>query len=299
MSNEELVVRIQAGAVELMGKLWQQMENLVKWKAKRIMTVLESCPGRSVEFEDLYQTGYLAMVTAVDTYDPAAGGAFSTWFTYHLKNAFAEATGYHTQKGRKEPLNNYLSLDTPLTDDPDSDSLMDVIADPEGQKDIISVEDTIYHKQLTDSIDAVMASIPQQYSDVLRQRYYQNLSLAEVGENLGVSNERVRQIEMKAIRELRRPRYADHLLPFYDFDFYSGTSLGAFRYGGMSVQERYLSIQEERQERESRRHREKQESEIQNQFNAMMENIEREAAEKAANITPEEKERLLKLYGLA
>ena len=93
MSSEELVVKIQAGAVELMGQLWEQVERLVKWKAKRIMTVLEGCPGRGVEFEDLYQSGYLAMVAAVNTYDPAAGGAFSTWLMYHLKTAFAEATG--------------------------------------------------------------------------------------------------------------------------------------------------------------------------------------------------------------
>lgn len=94
-------------------------------------------------------------------------------------------------------------------------------------------------------------------------------------------------------------KFADRLLPFYDFDFYGGTSLSTFRYSGMSVQERYISIQEERREREFRRDRKRQEGEIQNQVNAMMENIAREAAEKAANITPEEKERLLKLYGLA
>lgn len=244
MSNEELVVRIQAGAVELMGQLWEQVEGLVKWKSKRIMTVLEGCPGRGVEFEDLYQSGYLAMVAAVDTYDPAAGGAFSTWLMYHLQHAFAEAAGYHTKKSRQEPLNNCISFDTPLTDDVDSDDLMDVIADPGGQEEMLSVEENLYQKQLHDSLEAVLASISPQYSEILRQRYYQGLPLAEVGENLGTSYERARQIEIRAIRELRRPRYADRLLPFYDFDFYSGTSLGAFRYGGMSVQERYISLLE-------------------------------------------------------
>ena len=129
MTSEELVAEIQAGSVDLTGQLWEQVEGLVKWKAKRIMTVLEGCPGRGVEFEDLYQSGYLAMVAAVDTYDPASGASFSTWLMYHLKTVFAEATGYRTQKGRQEPLNNYTSLDTPLSDDADSDDLMDVIAD--------------------------------------------------------------------------------------------------------------------------------------------------------------------------
>ena len=109
VSNEELVAKIQAGSVELMSELWERVERLVKWKAKRVMTVLEGCPGRSVEFADLYQSGYLAMVEAVDTYDPVTGASFCTWLMYHLKTVFAEVTGYRTQKGRQEPLNNYLN----------------------------------------------------------------------------------------------------------------------------------------------------------------------------------------------
>lgn len=57
MSNEELVAAIQGGAVELMGQLWEQVEGLVSWKANHIMTALEGCGGRGVEFEDLYQSG--------------------------------------------------------------------------------------------------------------------------------------------------------------------------------------------------------------------------------------------------
>ena len=299
MSSEELVVKIQAGAVELMGQLWEQVERLVKWKAKRIMTVLEGCPGRGVEFEDLYQSGYLAMVAAVNTYDPAAGGAFSTWLMYHLKTAFAEATGYRTQKGRQEPLNNYLSLDTPLTDDADSDDLMDVVADPAGLQWRESLEDAIWYKELQEVVEAALATVPEKYRDILRLRYWEEMTLEDIGDLRGISKERVRQMENKALRHLQQPKTASQLYTFFDFDFYRGTGLSAFRHSGMSVQERYLVVEEERKERENRRHRKRQESEIQNQVNAMMENIAREAAEKAANITPEEKERLLKLYGFA
>ncbi len=299
MSNEELVAEIQAGAVELMGQLWDQVAELIKWKAKRIMTVLEGCPGRGVEFEDLYQSGYLAMVAAVNSYDPAAGGVFSTWLMYHLKTAFAEATGYRTQKGRQEPLNNYLSLDTPLTDDADSDDLMDVVADPAGLQWRESLEDAIWYKELQEVVEAALATVPEKYRDILRLRYWEDMTLEDIGDLRGISMERVRQMENKGIRTLRQPKTASQLYPFFDFDFYAGTGLSAFRHSGISVQERYLTIQEERQERENRRHRKRQESEIQNHVNTMMENIAREAAEKAANITPEEKERLLKQYGFA
>ena len=299
MSNEELVAEIQAGAVDLMGQLWEQIEGLVKWKAKRIMTVLEECPGRGVEFEDLCQSGYLAMVAAVDTYDPAAGGAFSTWLMYHLKNVFAEATGYRTQNGRQEPLNNYLSLDTPLSDDVDSDALMDAIADPKGLQWQESLEESMWRKQLQEAVEAALSTVPEQYREVLHLRYWEDMTLEDVGDLRGISKERVRQMENKGIRILRQPKTASQLYAFCDFDFYSGTGLDAFRYGGMSVQERYLVIEEERKERQANRHRKNRENKLRNSVSAMMKSITAETEARVAAMSPEEKERLLKLYGLA
>lgn len=253
MSNEELVAEIQAGATERMGELWEQVAGLVKWKANQVMTALQDLPTcRGVEFEDLYQSGYPAMVEAVESYDPAAGTTFSTWFMYRLKTAFAEATGRRTQKGNREPLNNSLSLDTPLTDDADSDDLMAVIADPAGQQWRESLEESMWQKQLQETVEAALSTVPEQYREILRMRYWDNMSLRDVGDLRGISCERVRQMENKGIRILRQPRNACHLISFYDFDFYCNTSLSAFNQTGMSVQERYLVIEEERRERAAR-----------------------------------------------
>ena len=72
--------------------------------------------------------------------------------------------------------------------------------------------------------------------------------------------EMVRKRERDALRRLRSPKTACRLRPFYDFDFYCGTGLGAFRHTGMSIQERYLVIEEDRRERaekeRQRRHEE-------------------------------------------
>ena len=173
MSNEELVVEIQAGAVERLAELWGQVEGLVKWKANQVMTALEGSCSRGVEFEDLYQSGYPAMVDAVNTYDSAAGGAFSTWFMFYLKNAFQVATGRRTQKGRREPLNNAISLDTPLTDAADSDDLMDMVADPAGMQRLDSMEETIWYKQLQEAVEAALETVPEQYREILRLRYWE------------------------------------------------------------------------------------------------------------------------------
>ena len=106
-------------------------------------------------------------------------------------------------------------------------------------------------------------------------------------------------MENKGIRTLRQPKIATQLYPFYDFDFYRGTGLDAFRYGGMSVQERYLVVEEERKERQSSRHGKGHENEIRNSVGNMTENITARTEAKVAAMSREEKDRLLKLCGLS
>ena len=295
MTNETLVAEIQAGAVDRMGELWEQIEKLVKWKANRVMTVLDGRGG--VEFDDLYNSGYPALVAAVNSYSPEKG-TFATWFMLHLKTAFAEATGYRTQRGKKEPLNNYISLDTPLSDDADSDALMDVIEDPAGLRWRDSLEESMWQEDLKVALDTAMNPLSENLKDVLRLRYWDNMTLEAAGELRGVGKERIRQMENKAIRILRRPENTRHLRSFYEFDFYIGTGLGAFRSTGLSVQERYLVIEEERKEREAVRRKKVYENKMRGAVDAVIERVNEEVETRVANMSPEEKERLMQMYGL-
>lgn len=242
MSNEELVAAIRAGE-DRMGELWEQVCGLVKWKANHVMTAMEGFPGCGVEFDDLYQSGYPAMVAAVESYDPAAG-AFSTWFMFYLKNAFAETVGYRTKKGRLDPLNNALSMDKPLTDEADSSTFGEFIPDLKAAATLEAVEDREYQRQLRDALELALGAVPEECSAVLRLRYYQDMPTNDCGEVLGVDAEKVRRLEDKGIQILRRPKNAACLRSFVDFNFYCHTGMTAFTHTGMSVQERYLVEQE-------------------------------------------------------
>lgn len=89
MSNEELTVLIQAGEREYLPQLWAQVERFVAKQASRRMTATGGFGG--VEFGDLYDSGYIALVAAAESFDPEAGGSFIGWLALHLKTAFAEA----------------------------------------------------------------------------------------------------------------------------------------------------------------------------------------------------------------
>jgi len=237
LSNEELAVLIQAGKIDYLEELWSQVERLVKWKANRVMTALDGRGG--VEFGDLYSSGYIAMVEAVESYRPE-NGVFSAWFMYYLKTAFAEVTGYRTKTGREERLDHAVSLDKTVGDESDGAIFGDLVPDPKAAATLEGVEEAIYQQQLHAAMETVLRELPETQISVIRHRYYMKQSLAQAGRALGMDAEQVRKLEMQGIRELRGHRLAKKIRPFYDFNFYGGTGLAVFRSSGMSVQERYL-----------------------------------------------------------
>lgn len=249
MSNEEIVARIQAGEEELCGVLWEQVERLVAWKTQRVIRALDGYGG--VEFGDLYNSCYPALLEAIKTYNPATG-AFSTWFMYYVKTAFAEAMGYRTVRTREDPLHHATSLSQPIGEDEDDGTLSDVTPDPQSQSAFESAEAEILFEQIREALAEALAEIPADQSEVLQQRFFERKTLVEVGEVMEMTAGEVRGLECKGLRAMRQPRIAKKLRPLYeDFDFYSGSGLGAFRSSGMSIQERYL-IRMERQQRQKK-----------------------------------------------
>ena len=107
------------------------------------------------------------------------------------------------------------------------------------------------HERLSAELWSCVDDLEPRESAVIRSRYgnEQALTLKECGENLGVSPERVRQVEAAALRKLSKPRYTKRLLPYLDEGTahrwsLSGTGFGTFnRYG--SVQERAMMKLEE------------------------------------------------------
>lgn len=254
MSNEELVAAIQAGATERMSELWEQVEKLVKWKANRIITALSlknnPC---GVELDDLMQSGYVAMVAAANTYN-AENGKFSTWLMFHLQKEFADITGYRTKQGRHDPLNlpygMVAELDKPMSDDANSDPLSEIIPDSYAEAQMKTVEELLYREQLHKALEQAMAEIPANRAEILRQRYFEGKTLAEVGESKGTTSAYIRQMEWYAIRDMRKPQSKRYLNEFADHNYFRGTGLGAFRNTGMSSEEMYVIRKEEREARD-------------------------------------------------
>jgi len=101
-----------------------------------------------------------------------------------------------------------LSLESPINDDEDESELGNFIEDQVNPTPIQSV----YTKLLREKIDSVLDTLPCREANILKLRFgLENgrfYTLEEVGQKFGLTRERIRQIESKALRRLRHPRRA-------------------------------------------------------------------------------------------
>ena len=236
MSNEEMAVQICMGETELIGPLWNSVERFVRRQAIRVARELGGQYG--VDAEDLYQCGYFAMLAALETFSGEC--SFIGWLAFYLKTAFAEATGYRTQRDRNDPMRNAVSLSTPIGSDGEEGTLEDVIEDPGGVAILESVEERLWRHQLREALTSVLGELPKDQSAVLKQRYFSNRTISATSEALGIDPAEVRKLEAHGLKALRHYKLAKKIRPFYDFDYYGGSGLGSYRSSGMSIQERYV-----------------------------------------------------------
>ncbi len=95
---------------------------------------------------------------------------------------------------------NYLSLNAPITDG-DETTYIDLLE----SKDMPSVEDHLVRSSLTQEIDHLLKELPAREEQILRMRFgFQGepMTLEQIGKKVGLSRERVRQIEKKAKHRL-------------------------------------------------------------------------------------------------
>lgn len=114
--------------------------------------------------------------------------------------------------------NNYLlytSLDTPIGEDQDS-----VLGDFIAMDETISVEQIVFNKELRKELETVIAFLKPKEKEILKLRFGWNdnhpKTLEEIGTIYGVTRERIRQIEAKAVRWLRHPSRSCRLKIFME-----------------------------------------------------------------------------------
>ena len=114
----------------------------------------------------------------------------------------------------KEPV----SLETPVGDSDDT-YLKDFIEDENEYTPV----DAVVNDDLKEKVREVLKSLTPREEKVLKMRFGIDVAsehtLEEVGKDFSVTRERIRQIEVKALRKLRHPSRSKRLQSFFDKEF--------------------------------------------------------------------------------
>ena len=200
MTNEELVRLIQSGQQDKLLELWYAVESLIQKRAND-WAHTNAAVIAGAAFDDFYQSGFLAFVSAVETYngyDPERGYSFITHLQHKMLAEFANVSGLRTQRQKRDPVRYALDIDAPWCGS-DSKTFADVISDPaafDAIEDIIK-RDELEH--LHSDLEKALSRLPAPQQTAIRIAYY------------GFPGTLDEKAHRKAIRTLRRPEISRDL----------------------------------------------------------------------------------------
>lgn len=151
----------------------------------------------SLTLDDLIAEGVFGLIHAARNFDPSRGCKFSTPAVWWIRQAMQRAV---LGKAHMIRIPAYqrgkVSVPVSQADDDWAKVIKDESAGPE--------DEAIAGEQRAE-VAGLLRRLSKQYQDVIRWRFYDGLTLEQIGQRLGISKERVRQIEAKALAIMRRP----------------------------------------------------------------------------------------------
>ena len=114
---------------------------------------------------------------------------------------------------KAEQVKKVTSLSLPVGDD-DNSTLMDMLVS-DGESIEADIGRRVDREQMEKTVWEMVDNLPSNLPMVIHQRFVAGKTLKEIGEDIGVSLDGVRQIESKALRELRRPKNSWRVKPYF------------------------------------------------------------------------------------
>lgn len=160
----------------------------------------------TMDSDDIYQVAAMAIVKAVDTYNPSHGAKLSTWATSQAKLFIRDAVrkNSHATRSMQEKGNNirWVSFDQCVSD---------------GTGDMISIEDIISESQSFSSVDIIdllhkdwerqkieeyLQRLNKREQEVIRE-YISGKSISSIAKSIDVCDSRVYQIIDTSIKKMQ------------------------------------------------------------------------------------------------
>lgn len=171
---------------------------IVQANLRLVVSIAKRHVGGSDDFFSLISDGNMSLIRAVEKFDYARGNKFSTYASWAIMKNFARSIPdefKHKDRFRTTGEEVLLSRE-----DERADQFAEEIA----------------HRQRQNQIHNILNRLDQREQQIIIRRFgldhtHEPLTLKEVGEVMGVTKERIRQLEARALSKLREAASTEHI----------------------------------------------------------------------------------------
>ncbi|HCE42308.1 MAG TPA: hypothetical protein DET40_02015 [Lentisphaeria bacterium] len=180
--EHDLAVRMKEGDLTARDKL-------IEANLRLVVKIAHSYRNNGLELEDLIAEGNIAIMSAMDKYDPARG-KLSTFLTHVVRN---KIMNLFTEKGRQ-----LHTISMNIKDEITGRELQDSIAD----NNDTDTDRMIAKEEAKKAMKLIVRVSPRQRM-IIRLRFKERKKLKEIGEEMHMSGENVRLLLNDALEKLR------------------------------------------------------------------------------------------------
>lgn len=146
---------------------------------------------------DLVSQGCMGAMRATKTFDPDTGFRFVTYAGHWIKQFVQRAMMEYAR-------HQHHSLDDPAFGDDEDTTFKDLLVSGEPGAEVMTSD-----RQVT----RMLSVLSEREKTVITLRFWHDLSLEEVGDRIGLTKDRVRQIESRSLRKMRWANPQGDLVP--------------------------------------------------------------------------------------
>lgn len=188
MSDEELVAIYHQGDNEAADYIVEKYKNLVRKKARAYYL-------SGGDNDDLLQEGMIGLYKAIRDYRSKEDTLFMTFASLCIARQIRSAVTMSNRK-KNTPLNTYISLDTPVTDDYGDDAVLsDVIA----AEDVLNPEELFIDKEQRTMLECELGSSLSRFETQVMELYVEGLSYNQIA---GILNKTPKAVD-NAIQRIK------------------------------------------------------------------------------------------------
>lgn len=215
-----------------LAKRYQQGDNeagetILRANLRHVVRTARKYFNSGYHYLEIIQEGNLGLIKALSRYDPERGIPFFYyavwWVESMIRDLLHKGSQVHT--GSLQHAKKLLSLNNSIGEDEnDKNQWIDFLAITDDPEKVCCTKER--SDQIAALFEYCFAFLTQREVDIIKQRFYADppLTLHEIGTRLGVSRERVRQLQIRSMEKLRQA-LEEHAELFLEPQIFDATAL--------------------------------------------------------------------------